>query len=151
MARKRGAVRRGATKAQIEALSSEQVDDYVGELVMQWGRASSVAVEGGAFVVRPAWTANSGNTTSTRRDGTTYSAPNFVVYSEGATPKFHEPAWQERIIQKMNKRGFRLELEQSVDSTSAWFYPVGPRGTPNPIVHADQGEAVKRAALLAVQ
>lgn len=141
------------TKAQVLALPNAHRDDYVAEQVMQWGRAASVNLDGGAVEVpNGAWTRNSGNTAVTRRDGSTFGpAPNYDVLAVDNTPDFAAGTYPQQVLFRMIARNFVWEIGRSGVNASVLCFTGARPAVPDPVVLPDLGDAIVRAALVAVQ
>jgi len=136
------------TKAQILALPDNVVNDLVAEQVMQWTRGASLATpDGGISMPDGAFQDNTGNVNVTRPDGTVVSAPVWMVRPMGQLPNFALDEWVLSIMRKMAIRNFTLTLLRSGANVSVSFLPAGA----DPVVLAVAGDAVRRAALFAVQ
>lgn len=140
------------SKTQILAAPANVVDDYVGEQVLQWSRAASVAV--GSTAVEAAFVENKGNTALSRVDSTAIAggAPNYFLRPFPVqTPNFAREDWPQRIIHHMAGRGFTFEYKLIAGNAAAVFYSGIRPALPDFVELLDGGDAVRRAALLAVQ
>lgn len=139
------------TKAQILAAPPSVVDDYVAEQVMQWSRAASVRLLSGASVDQATMVENTGNSAVSRVDGSAVQngAPNFVLYTK--PPDFASADWPQRIIHKMAQRGYTFEYRIVGENAAAVFYQGTRPASPDYVEVPNGGDAVRRAALLAVQ
>lgn len=141
------------TKDQVLALPAATADEYVAEQVMQWARAASVVVTGG-LSIENGWVENAGSSDVIRRDGSPVSAPNYRLLPVVQTPAFDGADWPQRIIAKMLERGFRFQAQRVGAEVLAAFH--APAATPAEVEaaacgSASAGDAVRRAALFAVQ
>jgi hypothetical protein len=138
------------TKAQILAAPAAQVDDYVAESVMQWSRAASVKL-GTTSTDTPTLVENTGNSPVSRVDNTQVAGggPNYQLRAK--PPDFSREDWPQKVIHKMALRGFSFEYKVSGSDAAAVFYTGARPGSPDYVVLPDPGDAVRRAALVAVQ
>lgn len=139
------------TKPQILAAPANVVDDYVAEQVMQWSRAASVRLLNGAAVDEPTMVQNTSNSPVSRVDGSAVQngAPNYVLYQQ--PPDFAGADWPQRVIHHMAGRGYTFEYRIISGNAAAVFYQGARPASPDFLEVANGGDAVRRAALLAVQ
>jgi hypothetical protein len=143
------------TKAEILAMPSNVVDEYVAESVLQWGRALTAEVINSDGQIKAsiaqAWAENKGGAQGTRADASTFTGPQYRLLPVADTPRFAVDPWPLRIVAKMAARGYTLELKASGGNAAAVFYTGTRPPTPDYVVLPDAGDAVRRAALVAVQ
>jgi hypothetical protein len=150
MSRKNAAKPRGVglAKATIEGLSGDQVNDLVTDQVMGFVRMGRIVRPG--LEIPPSWADKKGSTSVPTGSGTNVNAPNYELrLMPGETPDYMTEEWHSKLVAKMIRRGFKMELFQVAETFSAAFYV--PPALPVPIVASDDKDAVRRAALLAVQ
>ena len=136
------------TKAEIEALPPRHVDDYVTEQVLGWSHAARVVLGGTSS--EHSWVEQAGQEQVTRADGKTLQAPIYELRPVATgTPDFAEVENVNRVLKAMLKASYELELKASGSDVSASFIQSG--GTHDPIVTGTAPDAIRRAALLAVQ
>jgi hypothetical protein len=138
------------TKVQVLALGDAQSNDMVAEQVMQWARLGSLKLADDSFnISRMCWAENLGNTAEQRGDGTVASVPNYAIRL--TPPQFDSEEWSTKIMDKMCRRGFKMALERN-NVTGDWSCSFTPlAGVPDAIVLSNPLDAIRRAALFAVQ
>jgi hypothetical protein len=108
----------------------------------------------GAPVVAAAFVQNDGNTPLQRPDNSAVlnGGPNYVLRPYPAqTPNFAREDWPQRIIHYMAGRGYTFEYRIIGPNAAAVFYQGARPASPDYVEIPDGGDAVRRAALLAMQ
>lgn len=126
------------TFEEVDALTMQQLNDALCEFVMGWTRNSLTAeivdARGKTQDLAVAWIETTNN----------------KLRLWTVTPDFTTNEHFERVLLRMRRQGFTLELMKAGGDSSALYYRNGLRpATPQPFVRNKDEESIMRAALLA--